>query len=133
MLTDSLVFLSTGAEAGGNEIPSAVPVEDVAREAQEEAVEVSEPMEVAATEAAATTGAEGTATLPEPALEVVVRSPEIQDVERIRSAPMTEAATSSRGGIELLADDLVDPATAARHLEAVRQAEQWMKVSSRNS
>jgi uncharacterized membrane protein len=46
---------------------------------------------------------------------------------------MTEAATSSRGGIELLADDLVDPATVARHLEAVRQAEQWMKVSSCNS
>jgi hypothetical protein len=46
---------------------------------------------------------------------------------------MTEAATSSRGGIELLADDLVDPATVVRHLEAVRQAEQWMKVSSRNS
>jgi hypothetical protein len=43
---------------------------------------------------------------------------------------MTEAATSSRGGIELLADDLVDPATVARHLEAVHQAEQWMKVSS---
>jgi uncharacterized membrane protein len=46
---------------------------------------------------------------------------------------MIEAATSSRGGIELLADDLVDPATVARHLEAVRQAEQWIKVSSRNS
>jgi hypothetical protein len=45
---------------------------------------------------------------------------------------MTEAATSSRGGIELLADDLVDPTTVARHLEAVRQAEQWMKVSSRH-
>jgi hypothetical protein len=43
---------------------------------------------------------------------------------------MTKAATSSRGGIELLADDLVDPATVARHLEAVRQAKQWMKVSS---
>jgi hypothetical protein len=43
---------------------------------------------------------------------------------------MTEAAMSSRGGIELLADDLVDPATVAQHLEAVRQAEQWMKVSS---
>jgi hypothetical protein len=43
---------------------------------------------------------------------------------------MTEAATSSRGRIELLVDDLVDPATVARHLEAVRQAEQWMKVSS---
>jgi hypothetical protein len=46
---------------------------------------------------------------------------------------MTEAATSSHGGVELLADDLVDPATVAGHLEAVRQAEQWMKVSSRNS
>jgi hypothetical protein len=46
---------------------------------------------------------------------------------------MTEAATSSHGGVELLADDLVDPATVARHLEAVRQDEQWMKVSSRNS
>jgi hypothetical protein len=45
---------------------------------------------------------------------------------------MTEAATSSRGGIELLADDLVDPVMVARHLKAVRQAEQWMKVSSRH-
>jgi hypothetical protein len=43
---------------------------------------------------------------------------------------MTEAAGSSRGGIELLADDLVDPATVAKHLEAIRQAEQWMTVSS---
>jgi hypothetical protein len=90
-------------------------------------------MEVAAGEAAATAGREGNAALPEPALEVVVRSPEIQDAEPIRSAPMTEAAMSSRGGIELLADDLVDPTTVARHLEAVRQAEQWMKVSSHNS
>jgi hypothetical protein len=90
-------------------------------------------MEVAAAEAAMATGGEEAITLPEPALEVVVRSPEIQDAEPIRSAPMTEAATSSRGGVELLADDLVDPATVARHLEAVRQAEQWMKVSSRNS
>jgi hypothetical protein len=46
---------------------------------------------------------------------------------------MTEAATSSRGGVELLADDLVDPAMVARHLAAVRQAEQLMKVSSFNS
>jgi uncharacterized membrane protein len=36
---------------------------------------------------------------------------------------MTEATASSRGGIELLADDLVDPATVAKHLEVVRQAE----------
>jgi hypothetical protein len=43
---------------------------------------------------------------------------------------MIEAPASSRGGVELLADDLVDPAMVARLLEAVRQAEQWMKVSS---
>jgi hypothetical protein len=89
-------------------------------------------MEVAAGEAAATTGGEGDAALLEPALEVVVRLPEIQDAEPIRSTPMTGAASSSRGVIELLVDDLVDPATVARHLEAVRQAEQWMKVSSHN-
>jgi hypothetical protein len=89
-------------------------------------------MEVAVEEAAATTGGERDDVPPEPALEVVVRSPEIQDAEPIRSAPMSRAATSSRGGIELLADDLVDPATVARHLEAVRQAEQWTKVTSRH-
>jgi hypothetical protein len=87
-------------------------------------------MEETAEEAAVGTGGEEAAEPPEAALEVVVRSPEIQDAEPIRSAPMTEAAMSSRGGIELLANDLVDPATVARHLEAVRQAEQWMKVSS---
>jgi hypothetical protein len=67
--------------------------------------------------------------LPESDLEVVVRSPEIQDAEPICLAPTSGAATSSRGGIELLVDDLVDPAAVARHLVAMRQAEQWMKVS----
>jgi hypothetical protein len=129
-VTDALVFLSTGAEAEGSDISSAVPVEDVALGTQEAGGEAPEPVEVAAGEAAATTGGERDDALPEPALEVVVRSLQIQDAEPIRLAPMTEATTSSRGGIELLADDLVDPATVARHLEAVRQAEQWMKVSS---
>jgi hypothetical protein len=133
MSTDTLVFLSTGADARGNEIPSAVPVENLTPETREAARGAPEPLEMAAGEAAATTGGEEATTQPEPALEVVVRSPEIQDAEPIRSAPMTEAATTTRGGIKLLADDLVDPATVARHLEAVRQAEQWMKVSSRNS
>jgi uncharacterized membrane protein len=87
-------------------------------------------MEEVAEEAAMAAGGEEAAVPPEATLEVVVHSPEIQDVEPIRSALMTEAAASSRGGVELLADDLVDPATVARHLEAVRQAEQWMKVSS---
>jgi hypothetical protein len=132
-MTDALVLLSTGAEAEGSDIPSAVPVEDVAPGTQEAAGEAPEPMEVAAGEAAATTGGEGDAALPELPLEVVVRSPEIQDAEPIRSAPMTEAAMSSRGGLELLADDLVDPATVAQHMEAMRQAERWMKVSSRHS
>jgi uncharacterized membrane protein len=90
-------------------------------------------MEEAAEEAATGTGGEETAMPPEATLEVVIRSLEIQDAEPIRSAPMTKAAASSRGGVELLAHDLVDPATVARHLEAVRQAEQWMKVSSLNS
>jgi hypothetical protein len=59
--------------------------------------------------------------LPGSNLDVVVLSPEIQDAEPIRSAPMSEVAVSSRGG-------LVDPATVARNLEAMRRAEQWMKV-----
>jgi hypothetical protein len=99
-----------------------VTVEDVAPETQEAAIEAPELMEVATGEAAAMTGGEDAA-LPERTLEVVVRSLEIQDTEPLRSAPMIEAATSSRGGIELLADDLVDPEMVARHLEAVRQAE----------
>jgi hypothetical protein len=89
-------------------------------------------MEEVAEEAAVATGGEEATVPPEAALEVVVRSLEIQDAEPIRSVPMTEAATSSRGGVELLADDLVDPATVAKHLEAVHQAEQWMKVGSLN-
>jgi hypothetical protein len=65
---------------------------------------------------------------PEVSLEVVVRSSEIQDAEPIRSTPMSEATTTSRDGLELLADDLISPATVARNLESMRLAEQWMKV-----
>jgi hypothetical protein len=122
----------TGAEAEGSDILSAVPVEDVTPETQGAAGRAPEPMEVAVGEAAGTTGGEGDDSLPGPTLEVVVRSPEIQEAEPIRSALMSEATTSSRGGTELWVDDLVDPATVARHLEAARQAEQWMKVSSRH-
>jgi hypothetical protein len=131
-MTDTLVLLSTRAEAEGSDIPAAVPVEDVTPEAQGAARGAPEPMEVAVREAAVTTGGEGDDTLPEPTLEVVVCSPEIQNAEPIRSAPMSGAATSSRGGTELFVDNLVDPTTVARHLEAMRQTEQWMKVSSRH-
>jgi hypothetical protein len=89
---------------------------------------VEEVVEVAAVAA----GGDGVTTSPEVALEVAICSPEIQDAEPIRFAPMTEATASSRGGIELLVDNLIEPATVAKHLEAIHQAEQWMKVSSRS-
>jgi hypothetical protein len=90
------------------------------------------PVEEVVEEAAVAVGGKGVTTSPEVSLQVAIRSPEIQDAEPIRSAPMTEATASSRSGIELLADDLIEPATVAKHLEAIRQAEQWMKVSSRS-
>jgi hypothetical protein len=120
----------SGVEAEGSDIPAAVPVEKSTPQAPEAAEGAPESMEEIAEEAAAATGGKEATVPPEVALEVAVRSPEIQDAEPIRSAPMTEATASSRGGVELLADDLVDPAMVARHLEAVRQAEQWMKASS---
>jgi hypothetical protein len=55
-------------------------------------------------------------------MEVVVRLPEIQDAEPIRSAPMSEIVATSRGGLELLADDLVDLVVVARKLESMCQA-----------
>jgi hypothetical protein len=61
-------------------------------------------------------------------MDVVVRSPEIQDAEPIRSVLMSEAAATSHGGLELLADDLIDPVMVARNLVSMRRAEQWMKV-----
>jgi hypothetical protein len=108
----------TGAEAEGSDISAAVPMQNLTPQEPEAAQGAPEQVEEAAEEAAVATGGEEATMLPEAALEVVVRSPEIQDAEPIRSAPMTEAAASSRGGVELLADDLIDPATVARHLEA---------------
>jgi hypothetical protein len=119
----------TGAEVEGNTIPEAVPVEGVVPEIQEAAKAATKPAEVANEGALGVAEKKRVEVLPESSLEVVVCSPEIQDAEPICSAPMSGAATTSRGGIELLADDLVDPATVARNLEAMRRAEQWMKVS----
>jgi hypothetical protein len=63
-----------------------------------------------------------------PDSSIVVQSPEIQDADPIRSAPMSETVTTSRGGLELLADDLIHQAMVACNLESMRRAEQWMKV-----
>jgi hypothetical protein len=123
--------LLTGAEAEGNTIPEAVPIEGVVPEIQEAAGAAPGPAEVANGGAPAMTEEKRDEVLPDSNLEVVICSPEIQDAEPIHLAPMSGAATSSRGGIELLADDLVDPVAVARHLEAMRRAEEWMKVSCR--
>jgi hypothetical protein len=119
----------TGAEAEGSTIPETVPVEGLVPETQVAAGAATELAEVASGEAPTIAEEKRDEVLLESSLEVVVRSPEIQDAEPIRSAPMSGTATTSRGGIELLADNLVDPAVVARNLEAMRQAEQWMKVS----
>jgi hypothetical protein len=78
-------------------------------QAPEAAEGAPEPMEEVAEEAAAATGGEEATVPPEVALEVAIRSPEIQDAEPIRTAMMTETTASSRGGVELQArgDDLV--------------------------
>jgi hypothetical protein len=115
--------LLTGAEAEGSTIPEAVPVECVVPEIQEAAGAAPKSAEVASRGAPAVAEEKRDEVLPYSNLEVVVRSPEIQDAEPIHSAPMSGAATSSRGGVELLADDLVDRAAVTRNLEAMRWAE----------
>jgi hypothetical protein len=101
----------------------------LAPKTQEAAGATPEPAEVASGGAPTMAEEERDEVLPESNLEVVVRSPEIRDAEPIRSAPMSGTATTSRGGIKLLADDLINPAAVARHLEAMHRAEQWMKVT----
>jgi hypothetical protein len=119
----------TGTEAEGSTIPKAVPFEGLTPETQEAAGAAPEPAEVASGGAPAMAEEELDDVLPESNLEVVVRSPKIQDTEPICSALMFGTTTTSHGGIELLADDLVDPTVVARNLEAMRRAEQWMKVN----
>jgi hypothetical protein len=115
----------TGVEVEGSTIPEVVPIESVVLETEVATEAATGPAEIAALGVAAEVCEDA---LPEASLEVVVRSPEIQDAEPIRSAPMSEATTSSRDGLELLAHDLINPAPVARNLESMRRAEQWMKV-----
>jgi hypothetical protein len=127
--TNLVCLLLTGVEAEGSTIPEAVPIEGLVPETQEAAGAATEPAEVASGGAPGMDKGKRDKVLPESSLQVVVHSPEIQDAESIRSAPMSATATTSHGGIELLADDLVDPAAVACNLEAMRRAEQRMKVS----
>jgi hypothetical protein len=120
-----MFLLMIGAEVDGSTIPEAVPV---VPEPEVAAGATSEPTEIAGGGAPRVAEEVRDDVLPGSNLEVVVRSLEIQDAEPIRSGPMSEAVVSSRGGLELLANDLVDPAIVARNLEAMWRAEQWMKV-----
>jgi uncharacterized membrane protein len=115
----------TGAEVEGSTIPEAVPVEGVVLETEMATGAATEPAEIVAPGVAEEVRGDA---LPEVNLEVVVRSPEIQDAESIRLALMSEATTTSRDGLKLLADDLISPAAVARNLESMWRAEQWMKV-----
>jgi hypothetical protein len=115
----------TGAEVEGSTIPEAVPVEGVVPEAEVATGVATEPTEIAAPGVAEEVRGDA---LSEASLEVVIRSLEIQDAELIHSAPMFEAAMTSRDGLELLADDLISPAMVARNLESMWRAKQWMKV-----
>jgi uncharacterized membrane protein len=123
-----MCLVLTGAEVEVSTIPEAVPVEGVVPEVEVATGAATELVETSAPGMAEEVRDDA---LPEASLEVVVRSPKIQDAEPICSAPMSEAATTSRDGLELLADDLISPATVARNLESMRRVEQWMKV--RNS
>jgi hypothetical protein len=114
-----------GAQVEGAAIPGAVSVEGVVPGAEELAGTASEPAETSALEITEEMHEDA---LPEASMDVVVRLPEIQDTEPIRSAPMSEAAAANRDGLELLEDDLINPATVARNLESMRRTEQWMKV-----
>jgi hypothetical protein len=115
----------TGAQVEGTAIPEAVSVEGVVPKAEVIAGSASGPAETAAPEITKEVHDDA---LPKTSMDIVVRLPEIQDAEPIRSAPMSEAVVASRGGLELLADDLINLATVARNLESMRRAKQWMKV-----
>jgi hypothetical protein len=69
----------TGVEAEGSDIPAAVTMQGLTPEVPEPAEGAPEPIEEAVEEIAVATGGEEAAVPPEAALEVVVRSPEIQD------------------------------------------------------
>jgi hypothetical protein len=122
---DPVCLVLTGAEVEGSTIPEAVPVKGVVPVTEVATKAATEPIETAAPGVAEEVCGDA---LLEVNLEVVVRSPEIQDAEPICSAPMSEATTTSRDGLKLLADDLISPAVVARNLESMRRAEQWMKV-----
>jgi hypothetical protein len=103
-------------------IPEAVPMETTAVE-----TESTEPVVGATT---ATAPGSGTTVALEPSAEarvdpqleastqVIVREVMIEDAASLRLAPMPETGTTSRGGLELLDDDLIDPTFVSLSMES---------------
>jgi hypothetical protein len=118
----------TETQVEGTAIPEDMVVEGVVPKVEVLEEAASGPVETVAPEATEEVRDDA---LPESSMDIVVRSLEIQDVEPIRSAPMLGTAATNRCGLELLADDLIDPAMVARNLDSMRRAEQWMKVCDR--
>jgi hypothetical protein len=115
----------TKTQVEGSTIPEVVAIEGSVPEAEES--EGAAPS-LKALVAPETTKEIHVDVILESSMDVVDRSPEIQNAKPIRSAPMSETATTSRDRLELLADDLIDPMTMARNLESMRREEKWMKV-----
>jgi hypothetical protein len=120
-----MYFVLTETQVKGTTIPEAMSVEGVVPEAKVLEGAASGPRVTIAPEAKEEVRDDA---LPESSMDVVIRLPKIQDAEPIRLAPMSETTTAGRDGLELLADDLINPAAVARNLESMRRAEQWMKV-----
>jgi hypothetical protein len=66
--------------------------------------------------------------LPGANTDIVVQDLEIEEAAPIRSTPMSKATSTSRGGLELLDDNLIDPIVIARSMESMRRTEQWIKI-----
>jgi hypothetical protein len=122
----------TATQAEGAEIPEAVAMETTTVVA-EPTTPVAAAIEGAAPEL-------GTATTPEVRVEtqvdplpgastnVVIREPVIEEAVPILSAPMSKTTSTSRGGLELLDDNLIDPAVVAQSMDSWHRTEQWIKV-----
>jgi hypothetical protein len=66
--------------------------------------------------------------LPGASTNVVIREPVIEEAVPILSAPMSKTTSTSRGGLELLDDNLIDSAVVAQSMDSWHCTEQWIKV-----
>jgi hypothetical protein len=66
--------------------------------------------------------------LPGASTDVVACEPIIEEAVSIHSAPVPEATSTSCGGLELLDDNLIDPAIITQSMESWRHTKRWIKV-----